>query len=181
MSFYMEPGQFQLPTTPEITRRTDEAFGVHPESDPLVDRLKRVKVIERDVERLRAEADPTIIPRDAVERIVRFVTGRAPEEDIERRLVDIEREEGGALLASDDGAKRGFWYHDGRWLYDEQLPTERNTHVVQYDIDPETGIAKLHRGRPVPLERGEAENLLDTIPLYYERIQTNIYDQRRAA
>ena len=177
----MEPGQFQLPTTPEMTRRTDETFAVRPELAPPTDRLRRAKEIERDVERLRAEADPTIIPRDAVERIVGFVTGRAADEDMERRLVDIEREEGGALLPSDDGAKRGFWYHDGRWLYDEQLPAERNAYVVQYDIDPETGIAKLHRGRTVPLAQDEAENLLTAIPLYHERIQTNIYDRRHAA
>lgn len=177
----MEPGQFQLPTNPEITRRTDEAFVVHPELDPSTDRLRRIKQIERDVERLRAEADPTIIPRDTVKRIVGFVTGRAPDEDIERRLVDIEREEGGALLPSDDGVKRGFWYHDGRWLYDEQLPAERSTYVVQYDIDPETGIAKLHRGRLVPIAQDEAENLLTAIPLYHERIRTNIYDRRHAA
>lgn len=177
----MEPDQFRLPNNPETTRPNGEAVNIYPEVDPFSNRLRQVKVIEKQIEQLRAEADPTIIPRDTVKRIVSFVTGRAADEDVERRLVDIEREEGGALFPSDDGAKRGFWYHDGRWLYDEQLPTERNTYVVQYDIEPETGIIKLHQGRPVPLARGEAENLLAATPLYYDRIRTNIYDKSRAA
>jgi hypothetical protein len=170
--------QFQFPNMPQEEPRqfTGEAFGLSPERE--TQPYAYIKSIEQEIEKMRSEADESVVIRNRISHIFQPVLKRlvAPVsgESLERRLVDCESEIGGSLfpLLPGDIAQR-FWYHQGDWFLEQT--DQIGPKVGRYHIEP-SEIAKLVNGNFARLQQEEKEHLLASIPLYRDKI-TELYNK----
>jgi len=141
-------------------------------------RYEKIKDIELEIEEMRALATEATILRyqskNTIKRWTRHLALVAKQpEAIERRLVDIESEIGGKLSYLPAGIlSQRFWFHGGDWFY--EMTDLQGSSSVRFHVSDDR-IFKLVGGRAVAFSEAEAQNLLQTIPLYFDAIQREFY------
>ena len=168
--------QYRIPMYPEreadslLTEQTTEPERQGP-------RFAWAHAIQEEIQAMRDTADESVLIRDRISRLFRSVTQKiitpAPGYSLERALVDRESEIGGSLFPPENSmVSRRFWYFDGDWYFEER--EAKQSFVARYTLYGES-IEKLVHGRPVAIEPQEEVALVAAIPLYKQRIESELY------
>jgi hypothetical protein len=139
---------------------------------------EKIKDIELEIEEMRALAtEATILnyqSKNAIKRWTRHLALVAKKpSSLESRLVDIESEIGGKLSHMPAGIiSQRFWFHGGDWFY--ALTDSNGSTSIRFHVSDDR-IFKLVGGKAVAFSEAEAQNLIQTIPLYFDAIRRDFY------
>ena len=150
----------------------------HPTSRDDSFMYEKIKDIELEIEEMRALATESTIlnyqSKNTIKRWTRHLTliSKKPG-SLESRLVDIESEIGGKLSQMPAGIiSQRFWFHGGDWFY--ALTDANGLSSIRFHVSDDR-IFKLVGGKAVAFSEAEAQNLINTIPLYFDAIRRDFY------
>jgi hypothetical protein len=118
------------------------------------------------------------------QKLLDSITAQKREErnaQLYKNLIRHEARIGGQLFGPvPKGGRREFFCLDRHtWVWHEEWLDkngQRQTKTTRYDVRP-NGILKSQNGQYQPVEKDEADRLIQAAELYEKRVRTEIYDR----